>query len=335
MIKKKPAAKKGDVLKISDAKILALAKLTLDIEATAISDLKKALSSDFTDTVKLILKTNGRVVISGIGKSAIIASKIVATFNSTGTPSVFMHAADAIHVDLGIVQRDDIVLLISNSGNTPEIKVLAPLVKSGGNTLIAMVGNATSALAQHADFVLNTSVKKEACPINLAPTSSTTAQLAMGDALAVCLLELRGFTANDFAKYHPGGALGKRLYLKVGDLYAQNNKPTVSPSSSIQDVILEISSNRLGATAVIEKGMLAGIITDGDLRRMMQSKVDFTKTKAKDIMNAKPKLVPSDLMAVEALQLMKQFNITQLIVADKKKFLGFIHLHDLLREGIL
>lgn len=335
MIKKKPTAKKGDLLKISDAKILALAKLTLDIEATAISDLKKTLSSDFTDTVKLILKTNGRVVISGIGKSAIIASKIVATFNSTGTPSVFMHAADAIHGDLGIVQRDDIVLLISNSGNTPEIKVLAPLVKSGGNVLIAMVGNTTSALAQHADFVLNTSVKKEACPINLAPTSSTTAQLAMGDALAVCLLELRGFTANDFAKYHPGGALGKRLYLKVGDLYAQNNKPTVSPSSPIQDVILEISSNRLGATAVIEKGMLAGIITDGDLRRMMQTKVDFTKIKAKDIMNAKPKLVPSDLMAVEALQLMKQFNITQLIVADKKKFLGFIHLHDLLREGIL
>jgi arabinose-5-phosphate isomerase len=282
-----------------------------------------------------LLNLSGRVVVSGIGKSAIIANKIVATLNSTGTPSVFMHAADAIHGDLGIIQRNDIVIIISNSGNTPEIKVLAPLIKSGGNLLIAMVGNQTSELARHADFILNTSVSKEACPNNLAPTSSTTAQLAMGDALAVCLLELRGFTEKDFARYHPGGALGKRLYLKVGDLYQQNMKPEVEPNTILTNVILTISSNRMGATAVINKGKLAGIITDGDLRRMMQNKKDFASLKAKDIMNASPKTVAPEVMAVEALQMMKTFNITQLVVANEKKFLGFIHLHDLLREGII
>lgn len=321
----------------TDRKILALAKKTLDIEAEAIAGLKEQLTKDFTAVVRLIIQSKGRVVVSGIGKSAIIANKMVATFNSTGTPSVFMHAADAIHGDLGMIQRNDVVILISNSGNTPEIKVLAPLIKNGGNILVAMVGNETSALATHADYRLLTAIKKEACPNNLAPTSSTTAQLAMGDALAVCLLEERGFTSADFARYHPGGALGKRLYLKVDDLWASNPKPIVQMSTAITDVILEISSKRLGCAAVIEKGKLAGMITDGDLRRMMQQSkgASFTNLTAKDIMNKKPKSVDKDTMAVEALQMMKEYNITQLVVTDKNKFVGFIHLHDLLKEGII
>jgi arabinose-5-phosphate isomerase len=321
----------------TDRKILALAKKTLDIEAEAIAGLKEQLTKDFISVVRLIIQSKGRVVVSGIGKSAIIANKMVATFNSTGTPSVFMHAADAIHGDLGMIQRNDVVILISNSGNTPEIKVLAPLIKNGGNTLVAMVGNETSALATHADFRLLTAIKKEACPNNLAPTSSTTAQLAMGDALAVCLLEERGFTSADFARYHPGGALGKRLYLKVDDLWASNPKPIVQMSTPITDVILEISSKRLGCAAVIDKGKLAGMITDGDLRRMMQQSKNnnFNNITAKDIMNKKPKSVDKDTMAVEALQMMKEYNITQLAVTDKSKFVGFIHLHDLLKEGII
>jgi arabinose-5-phosphate isomerase len=300
-----------------------------------VKDLAGNLNSDFPDTVKLIIASGGRVIVSGIGKSAIIAQKLVATFNSTGTPAVFMHAADAIHGDLGTIQKNDVVIIISNSGNTPEIKVLAPLIINGGNKLIALTGNINSFLAEQAHYVLNATVKKEACPHNLAPTSSTTAQLAIGDALAVCLLEYRGFTSSDFARFHPGGALGKRLYLKVEDLYAQNSKPVVAPDAAISEVILEISSNRLGATAVISKNKLAGIITDGDLRRMMQKHRNFMELKAKDIMTLRPRSVQKDVMAVEALDIMKAGNITQLVVMDEKKFLGFVHLHDLLREGII
>ena len=319
----------------TDQKIIESAQRTIKLEADALNEIIKHLGNDLIESVKIILKSNGRVVVSGIGKSAIIANKIVATLNSTGTASVFMHAADAIHGDLGIIQRDDVVILISNSGNTPEIKVLAPLIKSGANTLIAIVGNVESELAKHADYVLDTTVSKEACPHNLAPTSSTTAQLAMGDALAVCLLELRGFTKEDFARYHPGGALGKKLYLKVDDLLANNQKPEVNLNTKITEVILTISSNRLGATAVIDDGILVGIITDGDLRRMMQENQHFDKLIAKDIMKLNPKTVEKDTMAVEALQLMKEYNISQLIVVDNNKFLGFVHLHDLLREGIV
>ena len=319
----------------AERQILAIATRTLQLEADSVKDLIKGLDKDFALTVQLIIKAGGRVVVSGIGKSAIIAQKLVATFNSTGTPAIFMHAADAIHGDLGTIQKNDIVIIISNSGNTPEIKVLAPLIKTGGNKLIAITGNKDSFLATQADYVLNATVKKEACPHNLAPTSSTTAQLALGDALAVCLLEYRGFTSADFARFHPGGALGKKLYLKVEDLYEQNPRPVVSPSATINEVILEISSKRLGATAVISNGKLMGIITDGDLRRMMQKYKNFEKLSAKDIMTKKPKSVMKDTMAVEALQIMKAGNITQLVVIDKTKFLGFIHLHDLLKEGIL
>ena len=318
-----------------ERQIVEIAKRTLEIEADSVKGLTKFIDKNFVAVVKLIVESKGRVVVSGIGKSAIIAQKLTATFNSTGTPSVFMHAADAIHGDLGTIQKNDVVLLISNSGNTPEIKVLAPLIKNGGNILVGIVGNIASFLSDQADYVLNASVKKEACPLNLAPTSSTTAQLAMGDALAVCLLEHRGFTKSDFARYHPGGALGKRLYLKVEDLYAQNPKPSVSKNASINDVILEISSKRLGVTAVLNKKTLEGIITDGDLRRMMQQHKTFVKLTAKDIMTTKPKTVSRDTMAVEALQLMKASNITQLVVLDNKTFLGFIHLHDLLKEGII
>lgn len=320
---------------LTDQKIISLAKQTLRIESDAVMGLMEMLNEDFVSCIKLIHASEGRVVVSGIGKSAIIASKIVATLNSTGTPSVFLHAADAIHGDLGMIQRNDSVILISNSGNTPEIKVLAPLIKSGGNILIAMVGVMDSFLATQADYVLSTKVEKEACPNNLAPTSSTTAQLAMGDALAVCLLEMKGFTATDFAKYHPGGALGKRLYLKVEDLLSTSEQPIVSPDAPLNEVIIEISSKRLGATAVLEAGKLVGIITDGDLRRMMQKKFDFDSLKAKDIMTSRPKTVDREMMAVEALALMKSNNITQLVVSDGNSFVGFVHLHDLLKEGII
>jgi arabinose-5-phosphate isomerase len=320
---------------LSDQKIISLAKETLQIEADSVLGLMEMLNDDFISSIKLIHASEGRVVVSGIGKSAIIANKIVATLNSTGTPAVFLHAADAIHGDLGMIQRNDTVILISNSGNTPEIKVLAPLIKSGGNVLIAMVGVMDSFLATQADYVLSTKVKKEACPNNLAPTSSTTAQLAMGDALAVCLLEMKGFTASDFARYHPGGALGKRLYLKVEDLLSNIEQPIVSSDAPLNEVILEISSKRLGATAVVDSGKLVGIITDGDLRRMMQKKFDFDTLKAGDIMTKNPKTVIREMMAVEALTLMKSNNITQLVVSDGMNFIGFVHLHDLLKEGII
>jgi arabinose-5-phosphate isomerase len=276
------------------------------------------------------------VVVTGVGKSAIIAQKMVATFNSTGTPAIFMHAADAIHGDLGIIQSTDVVICISKSGNTPEIKVLVPLIKAAGNKLVGMVGDISSYLATHSDYVLNTTVDKEACPNNLAPTSSTAAQMAMGDALAVCLLECRGFTSSDFARYHPGGSLGKKLYLKVSDLYPNNPSPAVDPSDKLPAIIYEISSKRLGATAVLSNRKLEGIITDGDLRRMMEKGGNFDALTANQIMTRNPKSVPPGMMAVDALQLMKSHNITQLVVADENGiYLGFVHLHDLLREGIL
>ena len=320
---------------LSDRKLISLARNTLKTEAEAVLGLLPRIDVDFVKVVKLICSTDGRVIVSGIGKSAIIASKIVATFNSTGTAAVFLHAADAIHGDLGMIRRNDIVILISNSGNTPEIKVLAPLIKSGGNTLVAITGVRDSFLAANADFVLLADVLKEACPHNLAPTSSTIAQLALGDALAVCLLEARGFTREDFARFHPGGALGKRLYLKVDDIWPSNPRPVVSPATPVNQVILEISSNRLGATAVIERNRLAGLITDGDLRRMMQENKAFDHLVARDIMTSRPKTVTPDTMAVTALSVMKENNITQLIVAEGTRFYGFVHLHDLLREGIL
>ena len=308
---------------------------TLEIEAEAVSQLKKFINDDFVGTVRFISKIKGRVVVTGIGKSAIIGQKIVATFNSTGTPSIFMHASDAIHGDLGAIQQNDAVICISKSGDTPEIKILVPLLKRFGNTLIAIVGNTDSFLAKHSEFVLNTSVVKEACPNNLAPTSSTTAQLAMGDALAVCLLDYKGFSEKDFAKYHPGGSLGKKLYLKVKDIYPMNASPRVSKEENIRKVIVEISSNRLGAAAVIDDEQIIGIITDGDIRRMLLNKKPIDGIKARDVMSHDPKTVPKETMAVEALDLMKRHNIMQLIITDKEKYVGMVHLHDLVREGII
>jgi arabinose-5-phosphate isomerase len=319
----------------SDQKIIEMALRTIDIEAESIRGLKAFIDQDFIEIVKLIHFSEGRVIVTGIGKSAIVAQKIVATLNSTGTPAVFMHAADAIHGDLGIIQRKDVVICISKSGNTPEIKVLVPLIKAGGNKLIAMAGDVNSYLALQADYLLNTTVETEACPHNLAPTSSTAAQMAMGDALAVCLLDSRGFTSEDFARFHPGGALGKRLYLKVSDLFPSNLKPQVNSTESLNKVIIEISSNRLGATAVVDNGKLTGIITDGDLRRMLEKGGDTAKIIAGDIMNSNPKTASRDMMAVDALQIMKKHNITQLPVTENGTYFGFIHLHDLLREGII
>ncbi|HVA97438.1 MAG TPA: KpsF/GutQ family sugar-phosphate isomerase [Bacteroidia bacterium] len=319
----------------SNDEIIKLAIKTFSIEAEAVENLKKNISTGFAECVKLIYKAKGRVVITGIGKSAIIANKIVATMNSTGTPAIFMHAADAIHGDLGTIQKDDVIICISKSGNTPEIKVLIPLLKNGKNKLIAMVGNTDSYLAQQANFVLDCTVKKEACPNNLAPTSSTTAQMAMGDALAVCLLDYRGFSKNDFAKFHPGGALGKKLYLKVEDISIQNMQPKVKLDDDIKKVILEISSKRLGATAVVENKKLIGIITDGDLRRMLEKNNSFTSLKAKNIMNKNPKTIEMSALAVEAMALLEKHHISQLVVTDKGNYAGFVHLHDLIREGII
>ncbi len=316
--------------------IKQVALRTLQEEAAAIDGLKAFVNDDFEAVVQRIGACTGRVVVTGVGKSAIIAQKIAATFNSTGTPALFMHAADAIHGDLGMVQEQDIVLCISKSGNSPEIKVLVPLVRNFGNPLVAMVGNANSFLAQAADHVLNTTVSREACPNNLAPTTSTTAQLAMGDALAVCLIELHGFTAEDFAKFHPGGTLGKKLYLRVGDLSRQNPAPQVLPNGSLRTVIVEISSRMLGITAVVdETGRLQGAITDGDLRRMLEKDVPTNQVKASDIMSARPKCIQEQELAVNALAQMRQYDITQLLVLDGEKYKGIIHLHDLIREGII
>ena len=308
----------------------------LQNEANAILNLINGLDGDFEACVERILHSKGRVVITGVGKSAIIANKIVATLNSTGTPALFMHAADAIHGDLGMIQEEDIVLCISKSGNTPEIKVLIPLLKNLGSVLVAMVSNMNSYLADQADFVLNATIGEEACPHNLAPTTSTTAHLALGDALAVCLLEARGFTSDDFAKYHPGGSLGKQLYLKVGDVLSKGIIPVVEENAGLSEVIVEISGKRLGATAVNDaKGNLTGIITDGDLRRMLEKTLDIQALSASDIMTQNPKTISKDEFAIRALNLMRNHNITQLVAMDGEKIAGFVHIHDLMKEGIV
>jgi arabinose-5-phosphate isomerase len=315
--------------------ILETAKKTILLESSAIANLANLLDENFENAVNFILNANGRVIVTGIGKSANIATKIVATFNSTGTPAIFMHAADAIHGDLGNVQKNDVVICLSKSGNTPEIKVLVPLIKNYGNKIIAITGNIDSFLGKNSDFPLNTYVEKEACSNNLAPTSSTTAQLVMGDALAVCLQDLRGFSSKDFAKYHPGGALGKRLYLRVSDLIKNNQTPTVDIDSSIARVIVEISEKRLGVTAVLENEKLVGIITDGDLRRMLNKTTDINHFTAKDIMGKDPKTVSQEAMAVEALEKLERDSITQILVVDaQEKYVGVVHLHDLIKEGI-
>jgi arabinose-5-phosphate isomerase len=315
--------------------IREIAVHTIQAEQEALQSLLSGINDDFAEIVELVLKSKGRVVITGIGKSAIVASKIVSTLNSTGTPSIFMHAADAIHGDLGIIQENDIVICISKSGETPEIKVLIPLLKQHGNKLVAMVGNIKSYLAKTADYLLDTSVPKEACPYNLAPTASSTAQMVMGDALAVALLECRGFTAGDFAKLHPGGALGKQMYLRVSDLYINNEVPKVNEDADIRQVIIEISARRLGATAVMHNNKMVGIITDGDLRRMLEKNENIAGIRAKDIMTADPKSIMSGSLVVEALSLMRKYNITQLPVFEDSNYVGVIHLHDILKEGIL
>jgi len=320
---------------ISHQDVQKIAIQTLNIESKAIGNLTRFVDDYFAKCIELIYNSKGRVVITGIGKSAIVAEKIVATLNSTGTPAIFMHAADAIHGDLGIIQKDDIVICISNSGNTPEIKVLIPFLKMSGNLLIAMVGNRESYLAKQANYVIETSVEQEACPNNLAPTSSTAAQMAMGDAIAVSLLEYRGFTSEDFARYHPGGTLGKKLFLRVHDLYPQNEKPQVDSEQDIPSTIIEITSKRLGATAVIENKNLIGVITDGDLRRMLLSEKPLNSLKARDIMTKNPKTIEPDSLVAHALDLMRSNNITQLLVAENGEYLGIIHLHDILKEGIL
>ncbi|MCI2228412.1 KpsF/GutQ family sugar-phosphate isomerase [Polaribacter sp. MSW13] len=315
--------------------IIANAKETILAESNAIANLANLINTDFENAVKCIIKSKGRVIVTGIGKSANIATKIVATFNSTGTPAIFMHAADAIHGDLGNVQKDDVVICISKSGNTPEIKVLVPLIKSYGNKIIAITGNIDSFLGKNSDFPLNTFVEKEACPNNLAPTTSTTAQLVMGDALAVCLLKLNDFTSKDFAKYHPGGALGKRLFLKVSDLTKNNLLPKVNVTDSITKVIIEISEKRLGVTAVLKEDKIVGIITDGDIRRMLSKTTEINHFTAKDIMGNNPKTILESAMAIEALDTLENNNITQiLVVDDHHNYVGVVHLHDLIKEGI-
>jgi len=316
-------------------KIRLAALSTINNEWNAVKNLTHSVNDSFVGAVQLIWKSKGRVIVTGIGKSANIAQKIVATFNSTGTPAIFMHAADAIHGDLGIVRKDDVVMAISKSGETPEVKVLIPLLKARQNSIIALVGNVDSYLAKQADFVLDATIEKEACPNNLAPTSSTTAQLVMGDALAVSLLELRDFTAEDFAQFHPGGALGKRMYLRVSDLSMQNERPSVTVEALMPEVIIEISSKRLGATAVLEGNKLVGVITDGDLRRMIEKHSDFSGLKAGEVMTKSPLTVAEDELVVIALELMRKNNITQLPVVNHGDYVGVIHLHDILREGIL
>ena len=317
------------------SELLESARKTIELEANSIAVLSNYLNEDFSAAVTAIYETSGRVVLTGIGKSAIIAQKIAATFNSTGTPSTFMHAADAVHGDLGTIEENDLIICISKSGNTPEIKVLIPLLRQGKNKLVAIVGNTDSYLAKQADYVLNTTVEREACPNNLAPTTSTTAQLVMGDALAVCLLEMRSFSSEDFARYHPGGALGKRLYLKLADLCSQNEKPQVQPDSKLQEVILEMTRKRLGMTAVIKDGTLVGIITDGDIRRALEKKRPLDQLNAIDIMSSNPVSLPPDTLAIEAAVMMREKKISQLIVSNNTDYVGVIHIHDLNREGIL
>lgn len=323
---------------VSTIDIKSVATRTITREAEAVASLLPMVNDDFERAVHAIVETKGRLVVSGIGKSAIIAQKIVATLNSTGTPAIFLHAADAIHGDLGMIQQDDVVLIISKSGESPEIKVLVPLIRNFGNTLIAMVGNIEAYLAKHANIILNTTVSQEACPNNLAPTSSTTAQLVMGDALAVVLMELKGFGSDDFARFHPGGTLGKKLYLHVSDLYVNNECPKVLSTATLKQVIVEISKKRLGATAVVDtKDQLLGVITDGDLRRMLEKSITLhlDEVKAAEIMTKHPKTINADALAVEALDLLRQYDITQLVVTTGSTYLGFIHLHDLVREGLI
>jgi len=320
---------------IKNKNILQTAKEAILIEADAIKQLAELVNEDFEKAVMTIYESAGRVIVTGIGKSANIASKIVATFNSTGTPAVFMHAADAIHGDLGNIQQDDVVICISKSGNTPEIKVLLPLIKNYGNKIIAITGNETSFLGEHADHTLSSYVEKEACPNNLAPTTSTTAQLVIGDALAICLLNLKDFSSKDFAKYHPGGTLGKKLYLRVNELAVNNEVPKVEKETPIKDVIVEISKKRLGTTAVVENDVIVGIITDGDIRRMLEKTVDISTLVAKDIMSLNPISVDSNTMAVNALDTMQKNNITQILVTEHGKYSGVVHFHDLLKEGII
>jgi len=319
----------------SKKSIIALAKETVEIESLAISKLADFIDDSFAEAVELVYNSTGRLIVTGIGKSAIIANKIVATLNSTGTPAVFMHAADAIHGDLGLILSDDIVMCISKSGNTPEIKVLIPFLKNAGNTLIAITGNQQSVLAEQANFVFNSYVEKEACPINLAPTTSTTAQLVIGDALAVCLLELRGFTKDDFAKYHPGGALGKKLFLRVSDIIVHNEVPHVNPDANLKKVIIEISEKRKGVTAVTTANTIVGIITDGDLRRMLSETEDLSLLKAENIMSKNPICISVDAMAIDAMEMMETHKISQLLVEDLGKYVGVIHIHDLIKEGII
>lgn len=321
-------------MSVTKKAIRASAVHTLQLEAEAILHQSKLIGDEFDAVVRLLLKSKGRLVVTGIGKSGNIAQKLVATFISTGQPAVFMHAADAIHGDLGNIQKNDVVLCISKSGDSPEIKLLVPLVKSMGNKLVGMASNKDSFLAIHSHILLHTPVAREACPNNLAPTTSTTLQLALGDALAVALMECRGFSAKDFAKYHPGGALGKKLYIKVSDILGSNAAPAVKPDTAIKDVILEISSKRLGATAVVDQSGLVGVITDGDLRRMLQHKSDFSRLKARDIMSKTPKVIEANELAVEAFHVMESNNITTLIVAKSGKYKGIVHLHDILKEGI-
>lgn len=320
---------------IKKENILASAKKTILSESESIAKLTQFLDDNFVNAVEIIYKSKGRLVVTGIGKSAIIAQKIVATLNSTGTPSLFLHASEAIHGDLGMLQPSDVVICISKSGNSPEIKVLVPLLKRFGNKLIAITGNTTSFLGKEADFILNTYVDSEACPINLAPTNSTTAQLVMGDAIAVCLMEMKNFTAEDFAKYHPGGALGKKLLLRVSDMLDTTNKPIVASDSTIKNVIIEISEKRLGVTAVIENEKVIGIITDGDIRRMLNKTENISGLTAQDIMTKNPKTIKSTDMVSDALNILEDFSITQLVVVDNGEYKGVIHLHDILKEGII
>lgn len=316
--------------------IAETARKTIELETESVAGLMAFINDDFEQAVQRIHSSKGRVVITGIGKSAIVAQKIVATLNSTGTPSLFMHAADAIHGDLGMIQREDVVMVLSKSGESPEIKVLVPLIRGFGNLLIGMVGNTSSFLAREADIVLNTTVSQEACPNNLAPTSSTTAQMVMGDVMAVCLMELNGFSDRDFARYHPGGNLGKRLYLRVADLYVNNESPAVLPTASLKHVIVEITSKRLGVTAVVNKDeSIIGIITDGDLRRMLERTEDLQHITAADILSPHPKTIAPSILAVEALQILRDNDISQLVVADNGQYLGILHIHDLIKEGII
>lgn len=323
-------------MEISQKNLVGLALQVIDKEAQAVNNLKNYIDDEFVEIVNLIYNSKGRLIITGIGKSAIIGQKIVATLNSTGTPSIFMHAADAIHGDLGIIQPEDVVICISKSGNTPEIKVLVPLINRMGNKLVAMVSNVDSYLAKHSNYILRATVDAEACPNNLAPTSSTTTQLVMGDALAVCLLKMRGFTPEDFAKYHPGGSLGKRLYLKVSDLIDEKVRPCVGENESIPNTIFNISQNRLGATVVLDdNGQMLGIITDGDVRRMVEKGIPFESLKAKDIMSRSPKVIELGELAVNAFNIMERNKITSVVVMDNGKYVGLVHIHDILREGIV